>query len=70
MTDAAVVAVAGAVITLVATNAAALIGWYNSKIAKDAVLESKVDRLIQDVDAIAEIIGTKRALARKEKQNG
>lgn len=52
---------------LIKENIGAIIVSVITIIYSYARLEVKVGALIKDVDAIAEIIGTKRALSRKQK---
>lgn len=59
-------AAANALMVLLCANAAAVfsgIAWVIIRIVK---LETKVDRLMVDVDGVAGVVGTKRARARKE----
>lgn len=53
---------------LIKENIGAIIVSVITIIYSYARLEVKVGTLIKDVDAIAEIIGTKRALANKQKK--
>lgn len=54
--------------TLIKENIGAIIVSAVTIIYSYARLEVKVGTLIKDVDAIAEIVGTKRALANKQKK--
>ena len=52
---------------IILTNIAAIFGAYASLLKSNTELKVKVDRLLVDVDNLAEIIGTERSRGRKEK---
>ena len=55
-----------AVVAVLITNVAAIFGAWMSLVKSNAKLEVKVDRLMLDVDNLAELVGTERSKGRKE----
>lgn len=60
---------AGIVAGLILANIGAIVaGWVKLRVDM-AKVEILLQRAIQDIDGIAEVVGTQRALARKQKPN-